>query len=159
MEDFIMFLYLVQHGEAKSKETDPSRGLSDKGFEDIGKVADYACKLNINVDLICHSGKTRAFQTAEVLGKSIKPENGSSEQNGLAPMDDPEIWLNRLSGIGENTMLVGHLPHLSKLAALLLCGDMDKTIINFKNACIVCLNRHDKGGWSLAWMITPDIIN
>ena len=159
MEDFIMFLYLVQHGEAKSKENDPSRGLSDKGFEDIGKVADYACKLNINVDQIFHSGKTRALQTAEVLGKSIKPKNGISEQDGLAPMDDPEIWLNRLSKIEENTMLVGHLPHLSKLAAQLLCGDRDKTIVNFKNACIVCLNRDDKGGWSLAWMITPEVIN
>ena len=134
-----MFLYLVQHGEAKSKEEDPSRGLSDKGFEDIGKVADYACKLNIKVDQICHSGKTRAFQTAEVLGKGIQPENEVTEQDGLSPMDDPEIWFNRLSRIEENTMLVGHLPHLSKLAAQLLCGDMKKTIVNFKNACIVCL--------------------
>ncbi len=159
MEDFIMFLYLVQHGEAKSKEEDPLRGLSDKGFEDIGKVAYYACKLNIKVDQIYHSGKTRAFQTAEVLGKSIKPENGISEQDGLTPMDDPHIWFDRLSKAEENVMLVGHVSHLSKLAALLLCGDMDKTIINFKNACIVCLNRDDEGGWSLAWMITPEFIN
>jgi len=37
-----MFLYLVQHAEAKKEEEDPARGLSEKGLQDIKKMAAYA---------------------------------------------------------------------------------------------------------------------
>jgi phosphohistidine phosphatase len=77
----------------------------------------------------------------------------------LAPTDDPHIWFERLSKAEENAMLVGHLPHLSKLAALLLCDDADKTVVNFKNACVVCLKRVGENNWSLEWMIIPELID
>jgi phosphohistidine phosphatase len=50
------------------------------------------------------------------------------------------------------------MPHLGKLAGLLLCGEADKKVISFKTACVVCLERDDKAVWSLRWMITPGII-
>jgi phosphohistidine phosphatase len=153
-----MFLYLVQHGEARSKEEDPARGLSEKGLDNARKAADYAGRLGINVYQIFHSGKTRALQTAQVFVDYLKPENGISEQDGLAPADDPHTWFERLSNADKDTMLVGHLPHLSKLSALLLCGDTEKTVIGFKNACIVCLKKVDESDWSLEWMITPEFI-
>jgi phosphohistidine phosphatase SixA len=34
-----MHLYMVQHGEAKSAEVDPARGLTPKGIADVQKVA------------------------------------------------------------------------------------------------------------------------
>ena len=40
----LMRLYLVQHADAKLKEEDPSRPLSDKGWGDIRNVAKYAEK-------------------------------------------------------------------------------------------------------------------
>ena len=43
----LMRLYLVQHGEAKKVEEDPLRPLSEKGREDIQRVAKYAEKLDI----------------------------------------------------------------------------------------------------------------
>jgi phosphohistidine phosphatase len=152
-----MLLYLVQHAEAKSEEEDPERSLTEKGLQDIKKVASYLARLNIKVDEIFHSGKKRALQTAEVLAKNLKPKKGVSTKDGLAPLDDPQIWLERLSELEEEVMIVGHLPHLSKLASLLLTGDKEKPIVTFKNAGLLCLKRSGNN-WSVEWMITPDLI-
>ncbi len=45
-----MFLYLVRHAEAKREEEDPARPLSEKGLEDITKVASYVSLLNISIE-------------------------------------------------------------------------------------------------------------
>jgi phosphohistidine phosphatase len=58
----------------------------------------------------------------------------------------------------KDVMLVGHLPHLARLAALLLTGDMAKNVINFKMAGLVCLGRRTGGPWALEWMIIPELI-
>lgn len=152
-----MRLYLVQHAEAKSKEEDPTRDLTDKGLSDIRKVANYSGKLNLAVSQVFHSGKTRALRTAEVLAEALKPPKGVSETAGLAPLDDPGMWAERISRTAEDLVLVGHLPHLAKLAALLLCGDRDKSVVNFKMGGMVCLGRSDTG-WGLEWMIIPEVV-
>lgn len=153
-----MLLYLVQHAESLSKEEDPTQSLSEKGIENIKKVANYVVGLNIGVNQIFHSEKLRAMQTAQVLADFIKTGNGVSETDGLAPLDDPQIWFERVSKMKEDVMLVGHLPHLSKLASLLLCGDKEKNIIDFKRAGIVCLKRFEDGNWSVEWMIIPEVV-
>jgi phosphohistidine phosphatase len=54
-----------------------------------------------------------------------------SEEKDLLPNDDPQEWASRLSEEKEDIMLVGQLPHLSKLASLLLAGSYEKDIIDF----------------------------
>ena len=154
-----MRLYLVQHAEAKSKEENPSRPLSEKGLEDIKKVAKYAQKnLRIQVAEIVHSGKLRAVQTADVLAEHLKPTKGPTTSKDLEPLANPGIWKNRLAETTKDIVLVGHLPHLSKLSGLLLAGNEDKDIIEFRMGGIVCLERNESGRWSTKWMITPEII-
>lgn len=153
-----MLFYLVQHAEAKSKEEDPGRDLTEKGRADLGKVADYLKKLDLRVSRVVHSGKTRAKSTAEILAAAVKPSQGISETDGLAPLDDPEIWAQRVSNMAENSMLVGHLPHLARLTALLVCGDREKAAVNFKMGGVVCLSRSEAGQWGLEWMLIPEII-
>lgn len=153
-----MFVYLVQHAEAKREEEDRIRPLSETGFKDITRVASYASRLNININEILCSPKLRANQTAQVLADHLKPLKGPLETDGLAPLDEPSIWAERLRVMTDNSMLVGHLPHLDKLASLLLCGDADKNVVSFKTAGVVCLIRNENMTWSLQWMITPEII-
>jgi len=154
-----MNLYLVQHSEAKSKEDDPQCSLSDKGFADIKKISAFISKhFNIQIKSIMHSGKTRALQTAEILSKHLNPTEGIQQVDGLDPLTVPSIWVERLAKIKEDIMLVGHLPHLSKLSSLLMCQDENKTIINFKNAGVVCLNRDESGIWSAQWIVIPEIL-
>ena len=55
-------------------------------------------------------------------------------------------------------MLVGHLPHLASLAALLLTGYKAQNVINFKMGGLVCLKRLEGSQWGVEWMIIPEII-
>lgn len=153
-----MVLYLVRHGEAKREEEDPQRSLSKKGLQDIRKTASYAKGVNVRVSQIFHSGKTRALQTASVLDEYLKPVRGISATDGLNPLDDPRIFFERISKLKEDTMIIGHLPHLSRLAALILCNDKEKDIISFKTASILCLDRSEDGSWSIEWLISPSMI-
>jgi phosphohistidine phosphatase len=153
-----MRLYLVQHAEAKSKEEDPARDLTEKGRADVRRVADFASGLNLAISRILHSGKTRAASTAAILAEKLRPAQGVAETDGLAPLDDPHIWAGRLFGLAENLVLVGHLPHLAKLATVLLCGDREKDAVNFKMGGIVCLSREKQAPWGLEWMVVPDLL-
>jgi phosphohistidine phosphatase len=153
-----MLVYLVQHAEAKREEEDPARDLTDKGRQDITKVAQYAGDLHLTVSRIYHSGKTRALTTAEILAAPLKPSQGVAEAAGLKPLDDPVIWADRLKGMTEDLALVGHLPHLARLAALLTCGDQEKSVINFRMGGMVCLRRLEAGPWAVEWMLIPALI-
>jgi phosphohistidine phosphatase len=53
-------------------------------------------------------------------------------------------------------MLVGHLPHLSRLASALLLGDPGREIVRFRMGAIVCLVRAE-GRWLLQWVLTPEL--
>jgi len=154
-----MNLYLVQHSEAKSKEEDPQRSLSEKGLVDVKKIAAFISKnIYIKVKTIFHSGKTRAQQTAEVLAQYLNPPEGIKEVEGLDPLAVPSIWVERLAKTEDDIMLVGHLPHLSKLSSLLICQDENKIVIDYKNAGVVCLKRDESNVWTVRWILVPEIL-
>lgn len=153
-----MRLYLVRHGEAKREEIDPARGLTDKGIEEVRKTGGFVKKLNISVGQMFHSGKTRAEQTANELAGFVRSKKGVVKTDGLGPLDDPGIWVEHLQNMSEDTMLVGHLPHVGKLAAALVCEGGERHVIDFKMAGIVCLQRFDDGHWAVAWMVIPELI-
>jgi len=54
-------------------------------------------------------------------------------------------------------MLVGHLPHLSRLTSTLIIDDEEKEVLKFKMAGTVCLEKNEKEKWSILWAIPPDI--
>ena len=153
-----MNLYLVQHAEAMLEAQDPLRPLSDEGINKIVRTAkQLSQKVHPSVNVVIHSGKLRAKQTAEVLADYLCPVRGTKAADGLEPTADPAIWAEQLTTIAENVMLVGHLPHLSRLASKLLCGDDSVTIVDFENAGIVCLFRDDSGSWTIQWIAVPGL--
>ncbi len=153
-----MNLYLVRHAEAKSAVEDPDKPLTDRGLEDIERVADFAARSGLKLCCIFHSDKLRAVETARVLAARLKPSKGAFESDGLRPMDDPGVIARRISDKGRDMMLVGHLPHMGRLAALLLTGDKERSVVNFSNACIVNLRKDDDGQWTIGWMLTPEVL-
>jgi len=153
-----VYLYLVQHAEAKTEAEDPQRALSDKGLAEIEKTAKLlAVKVRPSVSVIMHSGKLRVQQTAEVLADYLAPIGGIRPVDGLKPNDNVATWADYLADVNEDVMLVGHLPHLAKLTAKLICGDESKTVVQFRNAGIVCLARSDEKHWSLEWLVLPGL--
>lgn len=149
-----MLLYLVRHAEAKKEEEDPERGLTLNGLSDIEKAGQSAARRNVSVRVILHSSKKRARETAEVLARHLNPDIIAGS-DGLNPLDDPKIWFERLSIADDDMMLVGHMPHLSMLASLLLAGNVEKDAIDFKTAAIVCLKKSGTGAWAVVWTTMP----
>ena len=146
-------LYLVQHGQAKTEDEDPERPLTDKGAEAVARVARWAVdQFGVSAARVVHSGKTRARQTADVWGALLRGEVEQSDN--LAPNDDPATWVERLDAQVDDLMLVGHLPHLDRLAGSLLTGDSCRSVIRFRPGGLVVLERTD-GGWMLGMVLPP----
>ena len=148
-----MRLYLVQHGEAKSKDEDPERHLTEKGVRDVEKTAAFLKPLGLSAGGVWHSGKARARQTAEALA-----QGGAVERPGLAPNDPVEPVKEELARAEADVMIVGHLPFLGKLASLLVVGSESAGVVAFRNAGVVCLERGEGGAWWTTWALIPEIL-
>ncbi|RLG07697.1 MAG: phosphohistidine phosphatase SixA [Thaumarchaeota archaeon] len=151
-----MRVYLIQHGEAKRKEEDPARPLTENGRAEVELVGRFLAEIGVKVEKIFHSGKLRAAQTAELIAKHVKHVKEIKGVEDLDPLADPKIWAEKLNEGEEDLMLVGHLPHLKKLVSLLLTGRDDLEIVKFRYGGVACLEKNE--GWSLLWMIRPDIL-
>ena len=151
-----MRIYLVQHGQAKTDEEDPERPLTDHGVDDVTRVAAHAVdRLGVRAPRVVHSGKTRARQTAEVWGALLGA--GVEQADGLAPNDDPTTWVERLATATDDVVLVGHLPHLARLAGRLLTGDSDHLVVRFRPGGLVALERADSG-WLVSLVLPPEAV-
>ena len=153
-----MRLYLVRHGQAKDEKEDPNRPLTDKGMQDVRKVAQFSKPLNIHVQRILHSGKLRAAQTAEIIAEAVQSDEGVVQHEGLNPNDPIEPILQDIERMSAELMLVGHLPFLNKLLAKLVIDDESVEIVAFQSAGMVCLEKSPEGIWKIAWMITPELL-
>ncbi len=146
-------LYLVQHGQAKAENEDPERPLPDQGVEDVARVAHHAVvQPGVRPTRVFHSGKTRARQTAEAWAEILDAD--VEQVDALAPNDDPTIWLERLRSEPDDLMLVGHLPHLARLAGLLLIGVAEPSVVKFRPGGLVGLERTDTG-WVVSVVLPP----
>ena len=149
-----MDFYLVRHGEAKSELEDPRRPLSDHGRGQVEKVGRAVAAKGISVSKILHSDKLRAKETAEILGEYLFPPDGVFEVKGLGPEDDPSLFKAELELADDSLMLVGHLPHLGRLASLLVVGEPENSVADFPPAAIVCISRAAEK-WEVRWVVTP----
>jgi phosphohistidine phosphatase len=153
-----MNLYLVQHGESKPEEEDPERRLTDKGIGEAQKVAKFLSSLKLKVNVVWHSGKPRARQTAELLAEAIGASDRTKQHEGLAPKDKVLPTKKALEQTSGDLMIVGHLPFLGKLASLLVTGNEENEIVQFQFGSVVCLEQRD-GKWKVAWMIRPALLD
>ena len=145
----------MQHGEAKSETEDPQRSLTERGREEVQKVAKMVKKLNLCPSKIYHSGKQRAKQTAEIFSDSL--ERPTETAQGLNPNDDVRAWADQLSRKKEDLMVVGHLPFLEKLASLLTTDNEKTRTVIFRYGAVVCLQQREDGGWGVRWILTPEM--
>jgi phosphohistidine phosphatase len=152
-----MALYLVQHGLALAKETDPAKGLSEEGRAQTQRIAEVARGYGVRVSGILHSGKTRARQTAEIFERYLRPPDGLRQQAGLAPLDDAAALAGQLD-LTADLMLVSHLPLMERLTTHLIIGDTEPIIFKFQNSGIVCVEAAPEGsGAVIKWTLMPNI--
>lgn len=153
-----MKLYLVQHGEACSKEENPDRPLSEQGMKDVKNVAEFLKNAGVTCDRVLHSGKLRAEQTAGILAETIAQNVKPEAMDGIAPNDDPAPILEQANGWNADTLIAGHLPFMAKAVSLFTTGKTDGIIAAYKPGSIVCLERTEGPDWSICWMLRPELI-
>lgn len=152
-----MPLYLVQHGQSRPKTDDPEQGLSEEGIATVKRIAGVARGYQVHVNRICHSGKKRARQTAELMGADLGPSGGIKETAGLRPLDDVSKIAATLRS-DDHDMLVGHLPFMERLVSFLITCTPDTLVFRFQNGGIVCLDQEiETGKWFIKWTLMPSI--
>ena len=132
----------------------PMRPLSDRGRVEVDTLAQKAAERGAKPDVIWHSGKLRARQTAEAYWKRCNPLAAFSAVRGLQPTD-PTNWIVELiEGETRNVLLAGHFPHLPQLLGRLLTGNADAEPAAFPLNGIVALEEVD-GRWIERWRLKP----
>jgi len=154
-----MKLLLAQHGEAVAKTEDPDRPLTAQGRQDVRAVAALLKSAGVRVERVWHSGKTRAEQSAKLLAAAVLPRARKPQAiEGIGPNApvadfciDADVW-------EEDTLVVGHLPFMARLVALLTTGDSERELVAYRPGSVVCLERTEAGHWVVLWMIRPDLL-
>ena len=153
-----MKLYLVQHGEACTKEVNPDRPLTDQGKDDIDRLANLLEQAGIQVERVIHSGKRRAEQTAQRLAKAIAPGVELETSGLINPNDNPKAFDWQSESWDRDTLIVGHLPFMAKLVSHLLIEDENRLITSYQPGSIVCLEHTNEAKWQINWMIRPELL-
>jgi phosphohistidine phosphatase len=145
--------YLVRHGTAAPGSDDGTRPLTPEGRAEVEATTRALAALRVEVAEIRHSGLARARETAEILARLLAPPRGVHPAADLAPGDDPDIAAAELELAAEPLLLVGHLPHLARLAATLV-GGAELERVRFAPGTAVGLRR-GAGGWALELVVPP----
>jgi phosphohistidine phosphatase len=153
-----MKLYLVQHGEAVAREVDPDRPLSEQGRRDVQAMAALLAASGVRVERVWHSGKRRAQQTAQLLASKLLAAGKAEAVDGIRPNDPVEAFITDADVWEQDTLVVGHLPFMSRLVSLLVTGDPQRDIVDYHPGSVACLERRDADTWVLAWMVRPDVL-
>lgn len=148
-------LYVVRHGEAKPKNEDPERGLTDAGHVNVSRMANWVAASGIRVDEIHHSGKLRAQQTAEIFAGALDAHVHAAP--GLAPNDDVASIAAAIASEEGAIMLVGHLPFLERLAALLTVGNAESSVVKLNAGALLELTLADDA-WGVTCLMQPRLL-
>ena len=73
-------------------------------------------------EVIWHSGKLRARQTAEPFLRLCNPLAEFAAIRGLQPTDPPNSISDLVAGETREILLVGHMPNLPRVLTLLVTG-------------------------------------
>lgn len=145
-------ILLIHHGDAVSPAVDASRPLSGRGLGGVTRVAESIAAHGAIPDVIWHSGKLRARQTAEAVWRICSPFATFSATRGLQP-DDPPVWMrDQLAGETRTVAVVGHMPHLPRLLGLLVTGDADAIDVQFPlHGCVALEPEGER--WKEVWRV------
>jgi phosphohistidine phosphatase len=146
-------LFLVHHADAVGPDVDTRRPLSALGETQAARVAAEAVAHGARPDIVWHSGKLRARQTAQALWRACNALAEFKAVSDLQPDDPPSRIRDRLTGETRDILIAGHFPYLPRLLSLLLPG----APATFPLHGVVALESDDGGGtWKETWRLDLD---
>jgi phosphohistidine phosphatase len=147
-------LYLVHHGDAVGPDLDPRRPLSERGREHVALLAGEAAARGTRPDVVWHSGKLRARQTAEAFWRACNALAVFSATRDLQPDDPPDWILDRLRGESRDILIAGHYPHLPRLLTLVMSTARVADVRPFPQHGVVAVETDDEGNtWREIWRL------
>jgi phosphohistidine phosphatase len=160
-------LYLVRHAIAHEQDfsrwpDDALRPLTPEGEKRFRRAARGLTRLAPTVDVALSSGYARAWRTAEILDEETDWPSPRPCQE-LEAERNPEEAVGVLSGMlgRDRVAMIGHEPHLSELATLLLTGRRDGFAIDLKKGGAIKLEVFGPP-WErssvLRWTIPPRVL-
>jgi len=153
-----MHLYLIRHAHALDGNEDTSRPLSAKGRKQARALGRQLRKAKaFEAEEIWHSPLRRAKETAALLAKHLKTKARPVAASGLRPDDPGDSILKKLNGLRHPVAVVGHEPHLSALASLLVAGEAAPPRFVLKKCAALRLDRVE-GGWAVRWHVSPELL-
>jgi phosphohistidine phosphatase len=148
-----MKIYLIQHGVALPREKNPDRPLSTQGEAQVQRTGEYLRSRGITADMILHSKKIRAAQTAEIIAEALGCKQIKARDD-MNPKDPVKKFSEEISASKMDIVIVGHLPFLQKLGSRLLTGVEKNDFISFKNSGVLALDYDEK--WKIDWLVPPE---
>ena len=153
-----MEIYLIRHAHSPDGEVDAVRPVSRKGRAQIRRVGRFLRRSGaLQTREFWHSPLVRAVETAEGLVKRLKIRGKLVRVEGLLHDDDPAIMAKRLDKARHPVAVVGHEPHLSALASLLLTGRPRPPRVELRKCAVLALARSD-GRWVVSWQVSPELL-
>jgi phosphohistidine phosphatase len=153
-----MNVFLIRHAHAVGGDVDPTRPLSPRGREQVRALADFLSPSGaLQPAEFWHSPLVRSRQTAELLARRLHLAVPHSLVPELEPESDPRAAARRLKAAAHDVAIVGHEPHLSALATLLIGGKIGLPVFVMKKCSVLALEGLD-AHWSVRWHISPDLI-
>lgn len=153
-----MQLHLIRHAHAEDGKDDAARPLSAKGRSQIRRLGALLRESHaFETTEFWHSPLARSLDTAARLQRQLGSAAPLREVSGLRPDDDPTAFVRRLAGLRRSIAIVGHEPHLSTLATLLVGGDAAQPWFKMKKCAALRLDRVG-GGWCVRWLVSPELI-
>jgi phosphohistidine phosphatase len=127
-----MRVILFRHGPAGRRDAvrwpdDGQRPVTRRGLEKTARAADGLRHLLGRAARVCSSPLARARQSARVLCEAMSPDGRVETLDALAPgapLREGLRWLKDAKP-GPSVVLVGHEPHLGRLAGMLLFGSAE----------------------------------
>ena len=155
-------LYLIRHADAVSDENDDVRPLSAAGRAQVRRLAAFLKGgQGMVLDEVWHSPLVRALETAALLAEEMDWKGPVRAVPGLLSGDEPTLIASRLKA-PRSIALVGHEPHLSGLASLLVAGSSEPSLFLMRKCAILALERQRAGAagcWAVRWQIAPELLD
>lgn len=164
-----MLLHLVRHAHALDEDENPARPLSARGRAEVARLARFFAGNGCFAPTqVWHSPLRRSRETTDDLVARLGLDAVVVETPGLLPEDEPHDLAERLQLHPRDRgdlALVGHEPHLSRLASLLVRGRRSPALFELKKSAVLTLEltgaEHKKSGlsrWRVRWQVSPELL-
>lgn len=159
-----MDLFLLRHGIAEEQAApgspDSERRLTEEGLQRVRQIALAMRRMELGIELILSSPFPRARETAEVVARALGLERRLefSCHLEIPPASTKLIaQINRTRPRPQSVLLVGHEPHLSHLASVLLTGSPSLRLALKKGGLckLEATSLQSARCATLCWLLTP----